>query len=90
MCVKILVRGILVKRVYTMRKRSYDYRLAYINGYWYYFNASGAMSTGWIQLGGYWYYLEEVGSWQPQGSMYAWDYTPDGYFVNENGICMEW
>ena len=63
---------------------------AYINGYWYYFNASGAMATGWIQLSGYWYYLEEVGSWQPQGSMYVSDYTPDGYFVNENGVCIEW
>ena len=63
---------------------------AYINGYWYYFNASGAMATGWIQLGGYWYYLEQVGSWQPQGSMYVSDYTPDGYFVNENGVCIEW
>ena len=62
---------------------------AYINGYWYYFNASGAMATGWIQLGGYWYYLEQSGSWQPQGSMYVSDYTPDGYFVNENGVCVD-
>lgn len=63
---------------------------AYINGYWYYFNASGAMATGWIQPDGYWYYLEQSGSWQPQGSMYVSDYTPDGYFVNENGVCIEW
>ena len=62
---------------------------AYINGYWYYFNASGAMATGWIQPDGYWYYLEQSGSWQPQGSMYVSDYTPDGYFVNENGICVD-
>ena len=62
---------------------------AYINGYWYYFNASGAMATGWIQPDGYWYYLEQSGSWQPQGSMYASDYTPDGYFVNENGVCVD-
>lgn len=47
------------------------------------------MSTGWIQLGGYRYYQEKVGSWQPQGSMYASDYTPYGYFVNENGICVD-
>ena len=62
---------------------------AYINGYWYYFNASGAMATGWIQPDGYWYYLEQSGSWQPQGSMYVSDYTPDGYFVNENGVCVD-
>ena len=58
-------------------------------GSWYYLNASGAMATGWIQLGGYWYYLEQSGSWQPQGSMYVSDYTPDGYFVNENGVCVD-
>ena len=62
---------------------------AYINGYWYYFNASGAMATGWIQPDVYWYYLEQSGSWQPQGSMYVSDYTPDGYFVNENGVCVD-
>ena len=47
------------------------------------------MSIVWIQTGEYRYYLEQVGSWQPQGSMYASDYTPDGYFVNENGICVD-
>ena len=60
-----------------------------INGYWYYFNASGAMSTGWVQLNGKWYYMEQVGSLQPQGSMYVSNYTPDGYFVDADGVCID-
>ena len=60
-----------------------------LGGSWYYLNASGAMATGWAYINGYWYYLEQSGSWQPQGSMYVSDYTPDGYFVNENGVCVD-
>ena len=60
-----------------------------INGYWYYFIASGAMSTGWVQLNGKWYYMEQVGSLQPQGSMYVSNYTPDGYFVDADGVCID-
>lgn len=58
------------------------------DGKWYYLDSSGAMKTGWVKLGEIWYYLvpERIGNhlW---GSMYANEYTPDGYWVNANG---EW
>lgn len=34
----------------------------YINGSWYYFDASGWMMTGWIQVNGNWYYLSSSGA----------------------------
>ena len=29
---------------------------------WYYLNGSGAMATGWAQVGGTWYYLNSSGA----------------------------
>lgn len=34
----------------------------YINGKWYYFDASGRMATGWINLNEKWYYLDSSGA----------------------------
>ena len=34
----------------------------YVNGHWYYLEASGAMATGWKQVNGKWYYLEPSGA----------------------------
>ncbi|PWL42618.1 MAG: hypothetical protein DBY45_08620 [Clostridiales bacterium] len=50
-------------------------------GKWYFMQADGTMATNkWIQWYGKWYY---VGS---DGAMYANRYTPDGYWVNANGV----
>lgn len=71
------------------------------DGYWYYFNPSGAMATGWKYVGGQWYYLTGSGAmatnrWVQTGGL--WYYvgsdgamltnttTPDGYYVNADGV----
>ena len=71
------------------------------DGYWYYFNPSGAMATGWKYVGGKWYYLTGSGAmaanrWVQTGGL--WYYvgsdgamltsttTPDGYYVNADGV----
>ena len=40
-------------------------------GKWYYMNSSGAMTTGWQQIGGKWYYMNSSGAmttgWQQIG-----------------------
>lgn len=57
----------------------------YTDGSYYYFDpATGAMvSDQWIQDGGAWYYLSADGKLLTNGT------TPDGYRVNEYGICDE-
>ena len=51
------------------------------DGQWYYFRSSGAMARDyWAQSGENWYYL---GS---DGLMVRNAYTPDGYYVDENGV----
>lgn len=52
-----------------------------INGLWYYFDASGYMKTGWVLWNGNWYYCN-----QTTGAMLTDAYTPDGYYVNADGI----
>lgn len=56
-----------------------------IDGKWYYFNETAAGQT--------WFYNEELGKWlysqnevRPYGSMFRNEYTPDGYYVDANGI----
>ena len=53
----------------------------YINDRWYFFNESGYMKTGWISWNGSWYYCDS------SGAMLTATTTPDGYYVDENGIC---
>ncbi|HIZ79281.1 MAG TPA: hypothetical protein IAA17_05790 [Candidatus Lachnoclostridium stercorigallinarum] len=53
----------------------------YINDRWYFFNESGYMKTGWISWNGSWYYCDS------SGAMLTAATTPDGYYVDENGIC---
>ena len=49
--------------VLSERKRSDGDRLAESGrGSWYYLNGSGAMATGWLNLGGTWYYLNGSGA----------------------------
>ena len=53
----------------------------YINDRWYFFNESGYMKTGWISWNGSWYYCDS------SGAMLTATTTPDGYYVDEHGIC---
>ncbi|MGN0159445.1 MAG: hypothetical protein ACI39W_10000 [Brotaphodocola sp.] len=52
-----------------------------IGGVWYCFDAVGYMRTGWIQAGNAWYYCDTV-----SGGMLTNTYTPDGYYVDANGV----
>lgn len=72
-----------------------------VDGTWYYFAGSGAMKTGWVMTGGKWYFLKDSGAmatgwlqWKgdwyylntPNGDMAVDTKTPDGYYVNADGI----
>ena len=48
---------------------------------WYYLDSQGYMATGWINFNGAYYYLDTV-----TGEMYANRWTPDNYWVNNEGI----
>lgn len=52
----------------------------YINGKWYFFGSTGYMVTGWVQWNGLWYFCGA------DGAMYTNTYTPDGYYVDGNGV----
>ena len=49
-------------------------------GSWYYLKDSGSMATGWIKDNGKWYYLAS------SGNMLSNTRTPDGYYVDANGV----
>lgn len=52
-----------------------------LDGNWYFFNADGAMANGWVQgQNGKWYYLQQ------DGRMAMDMTTPDGYYVNREGV----
>ena len=52
----------------------------FINGKWYCFDGNGYMRTGWINWNGVYYFCG------PNGDMYTNCYTPDGYYVDGNGV----
>lgn len=52
-----------------------------INNLWYCFDSVGYMRTGWIQAGNAWYYCDTN-----SGAMVTNTRTPDGYYVNANGV----
>ena len=52
-----------------------------LSGKWYYFNSSGAAAFGWNYINGAWYYLDPK-----TNVMYSSAWTPDGYYVNGNGV----
>lgn len=71
------------------------------NNNWYYLLPDGAMATGWILLDHTWYYLNEDGSMKTgwfldrtgkwyylnsNGAMAVQTWTPDGYWVDEDGV----
>ena len=67
---------------------------------WYYLTSSGAMAAGWVYVGSDWYYLNKDGDMAANawignhtyyvggnGAMLADATTPDGYYVNNFGVC---
>jgi len=56
--------------------------------FWYYFDLSGRMLTGWQQINGKWYFLEPQKG-QNQGHLFTDGITPDGYRVDANGAWVE-
>ena len=52
---------------------------------WYYLGADGRMVTGWQQYKEVYYYLSEDGD-RYYGRMLRAQTTPDGYYVNEDGV----
>lgn len=51
---------------------------------WYFFDAQGYMYTGWVQWKGLWYYLGKT-----DGVMLTNTTTPDGYYVNADGVWVQ-
>ncbi len=51
-----------------------------VEGKWYFFDGNSAMKTGWVEWKGLWYYLGA------DGAMLTDTQTPDGYFVNAEGV----
>ena len=57
----------------------------WLDGEWYYLNPGpegnqGEMATGWTWVEGNWYYLRDT------GQMVRSQFTPDGYWVNNDGV----
>ena len=55
------------------------------DGYYYMDLSSGLMTRGWKQIDGKWYYFKDVSD-GTRGIMLRNQKTPDGYFVDENGV----
>lgn len=55
----------------------------YINNKWYYFNEHGYMVTGWVLWKNLYYYCG------PDGDMLTNTWTPDGYYVDGNGVWVQ-
>ncbi|MFR5733199.1 MAG: hypothetical protein ACLUD2_15850 [Clostridium sp.] len=73
--------GPLMKRGYakTGWLRDEDY------GGWFYMDLEHGMQTGWVLLDGAWYYFNPNSDGK-RGIMYAGQRTPDGYYVEKNGV----
>ena len=52
-----------------------------INDRWYFFNGAGYMTTGWILWNNIYYYCDPS-----SGAMLTNTWTPDGYYVDNNGV----
>lgn len=55
----------------------------YIDNLWYCFDENGYMKTGWILYKDAWYYCGE------SGAMLVNTTTPDGYYVNGDGVWVQ-
>ena len=54
-------------------------------GGWFYLDPERGMQTGWVLIDGKWYYFHPTSDGM-KGLMYAGRRTPDGYYVDENGV----
>ena len=54
-------------------------------GGWFYMDLEHGMQTGWVLLDGVWYYFNPSSDGK-RGIMYAGQRTPDGYYVDKNGV----
>ena len=54
-------------------------------GGWFYIDLEHGMQAGWVLLNGAWYYFNPVSDGK-RGMMYAGQRTPDGYYVEKNGV----
>ena len=54
-------------------------------GGWFYMDLEHGMQTGWTLLDGVWYYFNPISDGK-RGIMYAGQRTPDGYYVDKNGV----
>ena len=52
---------------------------------WFYMDLERGMQTGWVLLNGVWYYFNPISDGK-RGIMYAGQRTPDGYYVDKNGV----
>lgn len=59
----------------------------YGNG-WFYVDINTGMQTGWKQIGNYWYYLNPTAD-GTMGLLYTDRMTPDGYYVNGDGVWVQ-
>lgn len=55
----------------------------YINNKWYFFDGRGYMVTGWVFWKDVYYYCG------PDGDMWTNAWTPDGYYVDGNGVWVQ-
>ncbi len=54
-------------------------------GGWFYMDPEHGMQIGWVLLNGVWYYFNPISDGK-RGIMYAGQRTPDGYYVEKNGV----
>ena len=54
-------------------------------GGWFYMDPEHGMQIGWVFLNGVWYYFNPISDGK-RGIMYAGQRTPDGYYVEKNGV----
>ena len=54
-------------------------------GGWFYLDPEHGMQTGWVLIDGKWCYFHPTSDGM-KGLMYAGRRTPDGYYVDENGV----
>ena len=52
---------------------------------WFYMDLERGMQTGWVLLDGAWYYFNPISDGK-RGIMYAGQRTPDGYYVDKDGV----
>ena len=52
---------------------------------WFYFDPEHGMQTGWVLIDGKWYYFHPTADGR-KGILYVDRLTPDGYYVDENGV----